>query len=155
MTYPALNIYNRYFHTTQESPQQSSIPFEDNVDMDHTLAAIGLAAGLVHTADNRVEYFRLSADKKYEDYFSHPNLFYIADKLLQLFRFASTNTSSFRIGDIVEAHFSLVVVPVKQRKFQMILVLRGLALLDSTQSQVFNSCLPVNVFILADDINSF
>jgi hypothetical protein len=79
MTYPALNIYNRYFHTTQESPQQSAIPFEDNVDIDHTLAAIGLAASLVHTADNRVEYFKVSADKKYGDYFSHHNLFCIVD----------------------------------------------------------------------------
>ena len=79
MTYPALNIYNRYFHTTQESPQQSAIPFEDNVDIDHTLAAIGLAAGLVHTADNKVEYFRISAQKKYERSFLTAQLFSIAD----------------------------------------------------------------------------
>lgn len=65
MTSPALNIYNRYFYTSQESPQQAAIPFEDNVDMDHILSAIGLKAGLVHTADNKVEYFKISADKKY------------------------------------------------------------------------------------------
>lgn len=43
----------------------------------------------------------------------------------------------FRIGDIVEAHFSNVIIPVKRgEKFQMILILRGLALLDSNFSNV-------------------
>jgi len=43
----------------------------------------------------------------------------------------------FRIGDIAEAHFSNVIVPVKRgEKFQMILVLRGLALLASNFSNV-------------------
>jgi len=39
---------------------------------------------------------------------------------------------TFHVGDIVEANFSVVVLPVKQNKHQMMLVLRGLALLDSS-----------------------
>ena len=42
----------------------------------------------------------------------------------------------FQIGDIVEAHFSFVVTPVKNNKFQMFLVLRGLGLLDGSFSSV-------------------
>ena len=43
---------------------------------------------------------------------------------------------TFCIGDIVEVNFSVVVIPVKQNKYQMMLVLRGLALLDSTLTTV-------------------
>jgi hypothetical protein len=50
-----------------------------------------------------------------------------------------TNPSSFRIGDIVEAVFSIVVVPVKQKKYQMMLVLRALTLLDSHHTMVSKS----------------
>ena len=54
-----------------------------------------------------------------------------------MYRFVQAVPTCFRIGDIVEAHFSNVIVPVKRgEKFQMILVLRGLALLDSNFSNV-------------------
>ena len=47
-----------------------------------------------------------------------------------------TNPMTFAIGDIVEANFSVIVMPVKNNKFQMMLVLRGLALLDSSLTTV-------------------
>ena len=43
---------------------------------------------------------------------------------------------TFSIGDIVEVNFSVVVIPVKHNKFQMMLVLQGLALLDSSLTTV-------------------
>ena len=43
---------------------------------------------------------------------------------------------TFCIGNIVEVNFSVVIMPVKQSKYQMMLVLRGLALLDSTLTTV-------------------
>ena len=43
---------------------------------------------------------------------------------------------TFQVGDIVEVNFSVVVMPVKQEKHQMMLVLRGLALLDSSLTTV-------------------
>jgi len=51
-------------------------------------------------------------------------------------RISTTNPMTFCIGDIVEVNFSVVVIPVKQNKYQMMLVLRGLALLDSTLTTV-------------------
>jgi hypothetical protein len=43
---------------------------------------------------------------------------------------------TFQVGDIVEVNFSVVVMPVRQEKHQMMLVLRGLALLDSSLTNV-------------------
>ena len=51
-------------------------------------------------------------------------------------RISTTNPMTFCIGDIVEVNFSVVIMPVKQNKYQMMLVLRGLALLDSTLTTV-------------------
>lgn len=63
-TYPAINIYNRYFYTAQDSPKQGSIPFGDDIDPEHVLATLGLTSSLVHTVDNCVEYFRITTEKK-------------------------------------------------------------------------------------------
>jgi hypothetical protein len=43
---------------------------------------------------------------------------------------------TFCVGDIVEVNFSIVAIPIKQNKFQLMLVLRALALLDSSQTTV-------------------
>jgi hypothetical protein len=40
------------------------------------------------------------------------------------------------VGDIVEAQVSFVTVPLKGKKFKMIIVLRALTLLDSTPLKV-------------------
>src|SRR3984893_15073320 len=64
MTHPALNIYNCYFYTTKECPNQAVIALEDAIDPHHTLAAMGLASGLIHTGDNQVEYFKFTTDRK-------------------------------------------------------------------------------------------
>jgi hypothetical protein len=54
-------------------------------------------------------------------------------------RFVNTNPSSFRVGDIIEALLTIVVIPVKQQKYQMMLVLRGLTLLDGHHTTVSRS----------------
>ena len=64
MTHAALNIYNRYFYSTKECPNQAAIELGDTIDPHHTLAAMGLASGFVHTADNQVEYFKFTVDRK-------------------------------------------------------------------------------------------
>jgi hypothetical protein len=65
LTHSALNVYNRYFYSAQDCPNQVSIPMGDYVDPDHTLASLGSAAGLVHTEDNQVQYFKITSDNKY------------------------------------------------------------------------------------------
>lgn len=46
------------------------------------------------------------------------------------------NPQIFRVGDIVEAQVSFIAVPLKDNKYKMIVVLRSIALLDATFSQV-------------------
>lgn len=48
----------------------------------------------------------------------------------------AVNPQIFRIGDIVEAQVSFIAVPLKNNKYKMIVVLRSIALLDATFSQV-------------------
>ena len=53
------------------------------------------------------------------------------------------NPQIFRIGDIVEAQISFIAAPVKNNKYKFIVVLRSIALLDPTFSQVgmvINAC---------------
>ena len=64
MTHAALNIYNRYFYTTKDCPNQAAIALGDTIDPDHILAAMGLASGLIHTGNNQVEYFKFTPDRK-------------------------------------------------------------------------------------------
>jgi hypothetical protein len=42
-THAALNIYNRYFYTTKDCPNQAAIALGDTPT--HALAAMGLASG--------------------------------------------------------------------------------------------------------------
>ena len=42
----------------------------------------------------------------------------------------------FRTGDIVEAQVSFVAVPLKEKKFKLIIVMRALTLLDCTPLKV-------------------
>lgn len=46
------------------------------------------------------------------------------------------NPTRYRIGDIVEAQVSFAVFPMKEAKFKMALILRAIALLDHTETDV-------------------
>jgi hypothetical protein len=64
MTHPAISVYNRYFYKSKDCLPQSSIPLRDTIDPEHTLAALALASGVIHTLDNQVEYFKATLDNK-------------------------------------------------------------------------------------------
>lgn len=51
----------------------------------------------------------------------------------------TVNPQIFRVGDLVEAQVSFIGVPLKDNKYKMIVVLRSIALLDATFSQVRTS----------------
>jgi hypothetical protein len=46
------------------------------------------------------------------------------------------NPQTFRVGDVVEAQVSFIAAPLKDNKHKMIVVLRSIALLNATFSQV-------------------
>lgn len=50
------------------------------------------------------------------------------------------NPELFRNGDIVEAQFSFIAVPLRGDRFKMIVALRGLTLLD-TSERVVSTCI--------------
>jgi len=52
----------------------------------------------------------------------------------------TVNPQIFRVGDIVEAQVSFIAVPLTDNKHKMIIVLRSIALLDTTFSQVRTLC---------------
>ena len=45
----------------------------------------------------------------------------------------------FRIGDLVEARATIMLVPLRDNEFKMVGVLRGLTLIDDSFSQVDES----------------
>lgn len=51
-------------------------------------------------------------------------------------RYITIGPQAFRVGDIVEAQLSIVMVPMKAEKHKMINVLRTLTLLEARQKQV-------------------
>lgn len=58
---------------------------------------------------------------------------HVADKETSV---EGVNPQIFRVGDIVEAQVSFIAVPLKDNKYKMIVVLRSIALLDASFSQV-------------------
>jgi hypothetical protein len=51
----------------------------------------------------------------------------------------------FRVGDIVEAQVSFVVIPLKDNKYKMVITLRALAILDASVTQVSDQVLLYNI----------
>jgi hypothetical protein len=53
-----------------------------------------------------------------------------------IYSYQNIAPSRFRIGDLVEARATLMLVPLRDSEFKMVCVLRGLTLVDDTVSQV-------------------
>ncbi|KAF8222859.1 hypothetical protein L208DRAFT_1320145 [Tricholoma matsutake] len=112
--YEAVDMGNRYFTNRKHISSSEVVRFKAGVDPDGMLEAVSEGTDVAHTWENEVEYFELckhtGGQKRYN----------VIDPI------------KFRIGDIVEAQVSFVVVPLKGKKYKMIIVLRALTLLDST-----------------------
>lgn len=65
----------------------------------------------------------------------------VSTKCLYYNRFISINPIQIRMGDIIEAQVSFVVVPLKGRKYKMLIVLRAIAIIDSSLVKVSTCCL--------------
>jgi hypothetical protein len=53
-----------------------------------------------------------------------------ANKLIIYDRYKTINPIRIRAGDIVEAQVSFVTIPLKGRRFKLLIVLRAITLLD-------------------------
>ncbi|KAF8874343.1 hypothetical protein BD779DRAFT_1451004 [Infundibulicybe gibba] len=115
--YSALPFSNRYVTPLRDAPNMEHIPFEASVDPQGHLESM-VAHGFVHGDDNIVEYYTQKASGE-----EGPT-------------FTKANPQIFRVGDLVDIQVSYIVVPLKSHKFKMLPVLRTIALVDSTFSQV-------------------
>ena len=60
----------------------------------------------------------------------------LEDEKLTKIRFVTVSPVKFRVGDIVEAQISFIVIPLHGDQYKMSAVLRGLTLMDGTQTSV-------------------
>ncbi|KDR65604.1 hypothetical protein GALMADRAFT_148561 [Galerina marginata CBS 339.88] len=109
--YTAVDASNRYFTRRTDTSADQIIPFSNMVDPDGILDAAG-GEHFVHTVDNRVEYYEMIQ---------------IGNEGIS---YNEINPLRFRIGDIVEAQVSFISVPMRDRRYKMLTVLRALTVLD-------------------------
>ncbi|TFK59403.1 hypothetical protein BDN72DRAFT_735144, partial [Pluteus cervinus] len=113
---PDIILSNRLFTSVMEAGQLESVPFGENVDPKGILADM-LGGALIHTEDNQVRYYQ---------------------RLIHLthHRYLPASPQIFRIGDIVEAQFSLVVYKMKGENYVLKPMLYSIALLDASSNSV-------------------
>ncbi|KAL0577385.1 hypothetical protein V5O48_004602 [Marasmius crinis-equi] len=95
--HPSLTLTNRYFTSKRLAPNETSIPFPPDVDPYRHLESLS-GPEYIHTADNHVEYWQYQP--------------ILPDDT----RFVKTAPSVFRIGDIVEAQFTLTLAEIRSGK---------------------------------------
>ncbi|TFK62338.1 hypothetical protein BDN72DRAFT_777190 [Pluteus cervinus] len=112
-----LTLSNRFFTQRSEAGQMQSVPFERNVDPKNILMHV-LSPSLIHTAENEVQYFARQSD------------------LGKIFKYLNADPQIFRIGDIVEVQFSLVVYRMRGDNYVCKPMLYSIALLEGKYGNV-------------------
>ncbi|TFK60034.1 hypothetical protein BDN72DRAFT_905317 [Pluteus cervinus] len=107
----SITLSNRYFTKRSEGQQMQSTPFSTNIDPKKILTRM-LTSSLIHTEENEVQYFMRQAD------------------LARNFKYSTGNPQNFRIGDIVEVQFSLVVYHMRTEHYILKPMLYSIALLE-------------------------
>ncbi|KAJ7171228.1 hypothetical protein C8R46DRAFT_1216806 [Mycena filopes] len=108
---------NRFLTSNKDYPNCKSVPIGPGVDPLKSLERFK-SAGLIHTADNIVNYFRLYKDPK-----SGEDIYY------------SSFPGAFRVGDIVEIQGSVTAFQTKQQKIKTHFHMQSLTLLDHKYSR--------------------
>ncbi|PBK83795.1 hypothetical protein ARMGADRAFT_944439 [Armillaria gallica] len=105
----SINISNRYLKKAS---------FEKGVDPKGILAAACTKKNLIHTEDNKVQFFTSSIDEEGER------------------QFDTTEPQIFRPGNIVEIQLSIMAVAMKNSQKKIKLKLRSVALIDEGFTKV-------------------
>ncbi|KAF8340895.1 hypothetical protein F5887DRAFT_1076842 [Amanita rubescens] len=112
-----IHLSNRYFTTLHDAPDAPHIPFAEGIDPYGYLA--DLAKGpYFHSEQNVVKYNNRYIDPK------------------GIIKYEEIPPVRFRVGDIVEAKATLMVIPLKGGEFKLIAVLRSLTLWDAQFTQI-------------------
>ena len=131
----AFEALNRYFTSKCDAPDLEPVPISPLID-PHSILESLKNGEFLHGEENKVYYYQvhenaLKGGKRYES-----NIPEQKSRLTSLKSVDMVNPQIFRIRDIVEVQASFIVAPLKNNKFKMIVVLRSIALLDPTFSQV-------------------
>ncbi|KAF8336027.1 hypothetical protein F5887DRAFT_891718, partial [Amanita rubescens] len=113
-----IHLTNRYFTSRRESPTEPHIPFASDVD------PMGFLANLVggtyfQSEQNTVKYYNRSQ---------------LMDTIPT--RYEEISPVRFRIGDIVEAKATLMLIPLRGGHFKLSAVLQSVTIMDTTCTQV-------------------
>ncbi|KAG6904932.1 hypothetical protein DXG01_006135 [Tephrocybe rancida] len=115
---PRINAANRLFTPADDVlPGEKHVPFEPAIDPAGILGNLA-KKGFVRTEDNVVEYMEQKSAANGEH------------------QLQKLGPQAFRVGDIVSAELSFMVVPLSSGECKMLAVLRTLTLLDRTFKQV-------------------
>lgn len=136
----ALDLSNCYFTPISEAQGLDAVEFEPGVDPKGILQSMTGRGGTqmyVHTDDNVVRYYKTRIENGIKRW-------RICTKKGKdspiMARYVMCEPQSFRLGDIVQAQLSFVVVPMKGDRYQMLSTLRSLALIDGQFGQVESLC---------------
>jgi hypothetical protein len=135
-----LEMGNRYFTPIKNNQNSEPLILSSEID-PHGYMAKAAAGRYVHCEENVVRYYtKEKINKNHYRYFFY--FYFFTEKVLTLellISFIETNPSHFRVGDIVEVEVSFLLVPfgpIRDGYFKSSMVLRGIALLDETVTQV-------------------
>ncbi|TFK60473.1 hypothetical protein BDN72DRAFT_720916, partial [Pluteus cervinus] len=101
---------NRYFTRRKDGPLMKPVAFDQNIDPKGFLSR-GIGPHIIHTEENQVKYFRCEKDDE-----ENP-------------RYHPAEPQIFRVGDIVEIQFGLVVYKMRTGSYILKPMLYSLALI--------------------------
>jgi hypothetical protein len=137
---PTLDLANRYFTSRKLAPFEPAIPIDDTIDPHGNL---GRLAGLdyVHTEENRVEYSELRRNADGANRYVNVSFYPVVNDLKQSSHsFSLISPAKFRVGDVVEAQFTVMVTSIASRsthwKHKSCAVLRSLTMVNSSFTDV-------------------
>ncbi|KAF8324385.1 hypothetical protein F5887DRAFT_1086610 [Amanita rubescens] len=111
-----IHLTNRYFTPRWESPAEEAVPFTTDVDPSGILAALA-GHDFFHGEQNIVKY--------------HDRQIVQGGAV----KYETISPVRFRVGDIVEAKATFMLVPIREGRFKLSAVLRSLTLLDTSFAQ--------------------
>ncbi|TFK57877.1 hypothetical protein BDN72DRAFT_730887, partial [Pluteus cervinus] len=106
-----LVLTNRYFTRRSEANTMPSVPFSEGIDPRGILKKM-LNSRIIHTEENEVRYYTRYAD------------------MGNNFKYITSLPQIFRVGDLVEVQFSLVVYKMRNEEYVLKPMLYAIALLD-------------------------
>jgi hypothetical protein len=131
--FDAIDISNRYFTRRCDMNGEAPIQFSHAIDPENILTN-ALSNDFVHIQENVVEYYEaVEKDNKikWEYCYSFQRTTY-----KNAYRYIDINPGRIQRGDVLEIQASFIVVPLKAKKYKMLVVLRAITVLDNSATKV-------------------